>query len=268
MKETTSDNIWPRGQVQGTTAVAGSGSVTIYGNKNKSKSKNKNKIQNSTKPSTTATTAAGCPVTTATTAAGCPVTTATTAAGFPVTIDDNSTIGYLDLLLKNIEEEDASCNKYYILDLLLKNIEEEKASSEKRGCNICKEARKLLNCYEECICDSEFLELLLDKKDAIEENYKLVHSLYLIREQKSPGERYNPKERRKYGCLQPDFIWAIFQKFMNPIPDIPPNYISDRVLMMKHDEEVSDVSDVVVETDEGLWWVEGGYSPYSCGRNR
>ena len=268
--------------MQGTTAVAGSGSVTIYSNnsknKRKSKNKNKNKNKNSTKPSTTATTAAGCPVTTATTAAGCPVTTATTAAccpvttvstaaGCPVTIDDNSTIGYLDLLLKNIEE-DASSNKYYILDLLLKNIEEEKASSEKRGCNICKEARKLLNCYEECICDSEFLELLLDKKDAIEENYKLVHSLYLIREQKSPGERYNPKERRKYGCLQPDFIWAIFQKFMNPIPDIPPNYISDRVLMMKHDEEVSDVSDVVVETDEGLWWVEGGYSPYSCGRNR
>ena len=120
------------------------------------------------------------------------------------------------------------------------------------GCNVCKEARELCkgckNCnYEncgncdneeihdlkesksnkECICNSKGLELLEKKKKATAENHKLVHSLYLRREQKSPGKRYSPGERRRYGCFQPDFIWVIFRKFMNPIPDIPSNYISD-----------------------------------------
>ncbi len=127
-----------------------------------------------------------------------------------------------------------------------------KTMRRRGGCNVCKEARELCkgckncnyencgNCdneeihdlkeyksHEECICNSKGLELLLEKKNAKMELEKLVHSLYLRREQKSPGKRYSPGERRRYGCFQPDFICILFKEFMNPIPDIPSNYISD-----------------------------------------
>jgi len=208
------------------TAAAGSGPVTIDGNKNKNK--------NSTNPSTTA----------------------AAADGGPVTIDGNSN--------KRVRLDDP-------------NFWMKKMMQMKRGCNICKEARKLckgckygshkncMNCYnedihclfkynsyEKCICDNECLELLLEKKEAIEENRKLVHSLYLIREQKSPGERYNPKEGRRYGCLQPDFIWVIFRKFMNPIPDIPSNYISDRELRLIEKREKEDEAEEEEMAKRGL----------------
>jgi hypothetical protein len=135
----------------------------------------------------------------------------------------------------------------------------ERRNQKRRGCIVCKEARELCKthrrCYDddnyyshcneygnnedihdllkynsdaECICNCDGLEKLLEKKETIEENRKLVYSLYLIREQKSPGERYSIyQDRKRYGFLKYDFIWMIFRKFMNPIPDIPTDYISD-----------------------------------------
>jgi hypothetical protein len=160
--------------------------------------------------------------------------------------------------------------------------------AKKMGCNICKEARYLCsgckncnyekcgncataflseemhnlfknNSYDECICHMEGLELLFKKKEAIKENRKLVHSLYLRREQNSLGERYDNNIRRRYGCLQPDFIWVIFRKFMNPIPDIPPNYISDwpqRLIELEEEAERE-------EEEDKMW--QHGFIRCPCG---
>ncbi|MBT7896604.1 MAG: hypothetical protein HN564_06365 [Flavobacteriales bacterium] len=121
------------------------------------------------------------------------------------------------------------------------------------GCTLCKEFRDMCkgcnkednhaycaNCKNEyehrffksknnqkCICNSECLELLLEKKKAIEERYNLVLWLYLIREQKSAGKKYTTSERRKYGCLQPDFIYVLFRPYLDSAPyNIPLDYLS------------------------------------------
>ena len=185
---------------------------------------------------------------------------AATASG-PVTIDNSGGLGDLNFWAKKMG---CKCNICM-------------------GCNICKEARYLCsgckncnyekcgncataflseemhnlfknNSYDECICHMEGLELLFEKKEAIKENRKLVHSLYLRREQNSLGERYDNNIRRRYGFLQNDFIWVIFRKFMNPIPDIPPNYISDWPQRL---EELEREAEREEEEEEDEMWQHG-----------
>ena len=126
-----------------------------------------------------------------------------------------------------------------------------------KGCNKEDNYRYCANCNDEdehwflksknnqkCICNSECLELLLEKKKAIEERYNLVLWLYLIREQKSAGKKYTTSERRKYGCLQPDFIYVLFRPYLDSAPyNIPLYYLSTWISRWNEEREEQEVEE-------------------------